>query len=370
MTRYLAAPADSPSTPRIAGVVLLNLGTPDAPTKPALKRYLGEFLSDPRIIEGPAWWRWILLHGVILRLRPVRSARLYARIWDNRGSPLLFNTEDLARNLESALHARRSGPIVVRAAMRYGSPSLAAVLRGLAAMDLQRLLVLPLFPQYSATTTASGLDALAAELARWRRLPEVRTIGGYHDDPRYIEALARRVEAHWQREGRAEKLLLSFHGIPERYVRAGDPYFHQCHATARLLRERLGVDPDTVTVAFQSRVGRAKWLRPYTDETLARWVGEGVRAVQVLCPGFAVDCLETLEEVALRYREQFLTAGGERFEYIPALNAGLDHAALLADLVLRHASGWPEFDTGFNPARETAQREAERKHRADFDARR
>lgn len=371
MPRYFELSNHRHGDPTAAAVLLVNLGTPEAPTPRAVRRYLAEFLADPRIVELPRWlWR-IILHGVILRVRPARSAALYAKIWTAQGSPLAVGTAALAERLQASLRAQRPGPILVRHAMRYGTPGIAPVLRELAAAGVRRVLVLPLFPQYSATTTASALDAVAREFARWRWVPEQRSITDYHADARHVEALARSVEAHWQRNGRAPRLLLSFHGIPERNLRHGDPYFCQCHATARRLRERLGLGEEELIVTFQSRVGRAKWLQPYTDATLRELPAQGIRHVQVLCPGFAVDCLETLEEIALANHARFLHAGGERFEYIPALNAGDDQVAALSELVLRHAQGWPEFDPAFDAARASAQQGAARsRHEQIRDARR
>lgn len=345
-------------SPAAAGVLVVNLGTPAAPTPKAVRTYLAEFLSDPRIVEMPRWLWWLALHGVVLRVRPARSARLYEKIWTPAGSPLLTGTEALAAALQRSIGQQRPGPILVRTAMRYGKPSIGEALRDLAKAGMRRLIVLPLFPQYSGTTSASALDAVGAELARWRWLPDVRFIADYHAEPRYVEALARSVEAHWQSHGRAERLVLSFHGIPQRYFRNGDPYFCQCQATARALRERLDLREDEVVVCFQSRVGREAWLAPYTDEVLRKLPVDGIKRVQVLCPGFAVDCLETLEEIAIRNREYFLHAGGERFEYIAALNAGDDHVAALSDLILRSGQGWPEFDPAWDAARVAAQRTA------------
>ncbi len=363
MSRFFSPPDNACDQLPAAGVLLLNLGTPAAPTPGALRRFLGQFLGDPRVIEMPRWlWRTIL-HGYILRTRPRYSAALYARIWTERGSPLALGTEALSTRLGEALRERRPGPILVRHAMRYGEPEIGKVMRELAAAGARRLLVLPLFPQYSATTTASAFDAVARELARWRRLPELRLVTDYHAAPRYIEALARSIEAHWQRHGRAERLLLAFHGIPQRYARAGDPYFEQCLETGRCLRERLGLPEAELTVCFQSRFGRGAWLKPYADAILESLPGEGVRRVQVLCPGFAVDCLETLEEIALRNHARFLHAGGEWLQYIPALNAGDDQVAALAELILRHGQGWPEFDPGWNRARAEAQLQAARTRR-------
>jgi protoporphyrin/coproporphyrin ferrochelatase len=356
MPRYFGQADYGHGGPVAAGVVLVNLGTPAAPTAAAVRRYLAEFLSDPRIVERPRWLWKPILHGVILRVRPQRSAALYQKIWTPEGSPLQTGTAALATALEAALRRQRPGPILVRHAMRYGDPSVGSVLRELSAAGVRRLIVLPLFPQYSATTTASVLDAVGAELSRWRRVPDLRFVADYHADPKYIEALALSVEAHWQQHGRADRLVLSFHGIPKRYFAAGDPYFCQCQATARSLRERLDLREEAIVVAFQSRVGREPWLKPYTDQVLEAMPREGIRRVQVLCPGFAIDCLETLEEIAITNRERFLAAGGERFDYIPSLNATPAQVAALTELVLRNAQGWPEFDASWDTARVAAQR--------------
>lgn len=331
-----------------AGVLLVNLGTPEAPTAAAVRPYLAEFLSDPRVIEYPAWLWKPILHGVILRVRPRRSAEAYARIWTPQGSPLRVGSEALAGALQAELGRRRNGPIRVALAMRYGRPDVAGTIARLQAEGVRRLLVLPLYPQYSATSTGSVLDAVADAVKGLRWPPELRTVNDYHDAPGYIEALAASVEAHWTAHGRGERLLLSFHGIPERYVRNGDPYFCQCQASARLLRERLGLDETEVQVSFQSRVGRERWLQPYTDATVHRLAAEGVRRLDVISPGFAVDCLETLEEIAMQNRDFFLEAGGEALRYIPALNAEPAHVTALADLVLRHGAGWDEFDPGYD----------------------
>jgi ferrochelatase len=314
-------------------VLLLNLGTPDAPTRAAVRRYLAQFLSDPRVIDYPRWFWLPLLHGVILSLRPRASARAYAKIWTAQGSPLRFHSQALTDKLAAT-------GLRAALAMRYGAPAIAAEIDRLLAQGVERLLLLPLYPQYSATSTASAFDAVFAALRSQRRLPEVRSINSYHAEPEYITALAESVEKYWLTHGRGERLLLSFHGIPQRYVEAGDPYREQCLVTTQLLRERLGMTEATLEVVFQSRVGREKWLAPYTDETLARLAREGVRHIQVLCPGFAVDCLETLEEIAMRGREQFTAAGGQRLDYIPALNDSAAHVRLLRGLVERHLQGW------------------------------
>jgi ferrochelatase len=329
-----ASESGQPRTDAGGAVLLVNLGTPGAPTAAAVRDYLAEFLSDRRVIDYPRWLWWPILHGAILRVRPRASARAYAKIWTPQGSPLRVYSLALADKL-----AADSGRRVVLA-MRYGEPGIRAAIAKLLGDGVHRLLLLPLYPQYSATSTASAFDAVFAALGQQRRLPEVRSINDYHAAPEYIAALAQSVERYWLTHGRGERLLLSFHGIPLRYVDAGDPYREQCMVTAELLRERLGMTQATLNVVFQSRVGREKWLAPYTDETLARLARDGARHVQVMCPGFAVDCLETLEEIAIRGREQFIAAGGQRLDYIPALNDGAAHVRLLRALIERHTQGW------------------------------
>ncbi len=333
MSRFLAQSGFRHGEQAAAAVLLVNIGTPTAPTPRAVRRYLAQFLADPRIVETPRWlWR-LILHGVILRLRPARSAELYRKIWTAQGSPLAVGMAALSERLQATLRAQRPGPILVRHAMRYGDPAIGTVLRDLAAAGVRRVLVLPLFPQYSGTTTASAFDAISTELSRWRWLPELRFINSYHAAPHYIEALARSVEAHWQRQGRAPRLLLSFHGTPESYLHAGDPYFCQCQETARRLRERLGLDEQAISVTFQSRVGAARWLQPYTDATLQSLPAKGKKRLYVVCPAFSVDCLETLEEIAKEGKELFEKSGGEYFRYIPALNDDPEYIDALAALV-------------------------------------
>lgn len=340
MSPFLAFP--EPAQAAGTGVLLVNLGTPDAPDTPSVRRYLAEFLADPRIVEQPRWLWWLILHGVILRVRPARSARAYSEIWTDAGSPLLVHTRALADRVQASVRTRLGSRIRVIHAMRYGSDGIAESLERLGREGIRRLLVLPLFPQYSATTTASVLDAVGAALRRWRRVPDLRFVADYHDQALHIEALARSVEQHWQAHGRAERLLLSFHGIPERYVQSGDPYADQCRATAERLRQRLGVSEGELLVAFQSRVGREPWLQPYTDALIKDLPSQGVRTLDVLCPGFAVDCLETLEEIAIRGRQTFLDAGGAGFAVIPCLNAGEAQVEALSDLIVRQLAGWPD----------------------------
>jgi protoporphyrin/coproporphyrin ferrochelatase len=324
-----------------AGVLLVNLGTPDAPTAPALRRYLAEFLGDPRVVEIPRALWLLILHGIILRVRPQKSAAKYATVWTEEGSPLKVWTEKQATLLTGYL-GERGHPVLVKPAMRYGEPSVARQLDALKAEGATRVLVLPLYPQYAAATTASVFDAVYAWAGRTRRVPELRFVNHYHDDEGYIRALARRIEDHWQSHGRAEKLVLSFHGVPERTLHLGDPYHCECHKTARLLSERLSLQPEQVQVTFQSRFGKAKWLEPYTEPTLIELARQGVKRVDVACPGFTSDCLETLEEIAQEARHAFLDAGGQEFRYIPCLNDQHEWIAALAEIAIRHMQGWPQ----------------------------
>jgi protoporphyrin/coproporphyrin ferrochelatase len=330
-----SASVDEPqrSSSAETAVLLVNLGTPSAPTTAAVRRYLAEFLSDSRVIDYPRWLWLPLLYGVILQLRPRRSAKAYRKIWTEHGSPLLVLSRALTDKL--SISFAPSG-VRVDLAMRYGEPATTEVVSRLVAAGVKRILLLPLYPQYSAASTASAFDAAFAALRSQRWVPEIRTIGDYHNLPEYISALSDSVEKYWQANGRGDRLLLSFHGIPERYVNAGDPYRDQCLTTARLLRERLGLDENSLMITFQSRVGRERWLTPYTDETLKQLATNGTRHVQVLCPGFAVDCLETLEEIAIQNRENFLHCGGQRLDYISALNDGDAHVHMLRALIERN----------------------------------
>lgn len=344
--KYQNEPDFRHDAPEALGVLLLNLGTPDAPDVPAVRRYLAEFLSDPRVVELPRPLWWLILNGVILRVRPRRSAEAYRSVWTEQGSPLLVIARRQAQALQERLTARMPGPVRVELAMRYGNPSIASGLAALRGANARRLLVLPLYPQYSATTTASTFDAVTRELSSWRWVPELRFISQYHDSPGYVAALAERIRGYWAKHGEPDRLLFSFHGIPREYFLGGDPYHCQCHKTARLTAEAIGLAPERWQVSFQSRVGNKEWLRPYTDELLREWGSEGLAKVHVTCPGFSADCLETLEEIAVENRDYFLEAGGGSYGYIPALNDDAAHMDMLADLVVRHASGWPEADGG------------------------
>lgn len=322
------------------GVLITNLGTPDAPTKGALRRYLKEFLSDPRVVEVPRLLWWLILNGIILNVRPARSAAAYREVWTEAGSPLLLNTRDQARALQEALAQSRGDRVLVEFAMRYGSPAIAEGIETLWQRGARRLLVLPLYPQYSGPTTASTFDALAGDFRRRRWLPQTRFVSDYHDHPAYIEALADSVRQHWQQHERAQRLQFSFHGEPQSYVDKGDPYYDQCLATSQLLAQALGLAEGEWGLSFQSRFGRDPWLQPYTDETLKRLPGEGVRSLQILCPGFSADCLETVEEIGMENRDYFLEAGGERYEYIPCLNARASHIEALRQIVEQQMAGW------------------------------
>jgi len=321
------------------GVLLVNLGTPEAPTTPALRRYLAQFLSDPRVVEIPRALWWLILHGAILRVRPAASARKYRKIWLREGSPLAVWTARQAVMLRGYL-GERGALVEARWAMRYGQPAIAGELDALCAAGCTRILVLPAYPQYSAATTASALDDVGAWMRRTRRLPELRFVNHYHDDPGYIDALAAQVRRHLAARGPRPHAGDELHGMPARTLRLGDPYHCECLKTARLLAEKLKLEDDAWRVTFQSRFGRAQWLQPYTEPTLQALAKGGVEGVDVICPGFAADCLETLEEIAIAARAAFLAAGGKAFHYIPCLNNSPEGMAALAGVALRHLQGW------------------------------
>jgi ferrochelatase len=314
------------------GVLVANLGTPDAPTPEAVRRFLAEFLSDRRVVDLPRALWLPVLYGVILRIRPRKSARAYREIWTASGSPLLVNTLALAGALEQRLASFLSAPVPVATGMTYGNPSIGAALEEMRARDVQRLLVLPLYPQYSATTTASVLDRVETALASLHWQPEVLSVDDYHADAGYIAALAESLAGRIADFGAGAHLLFSFHGLPRRYVDAGDPYHEQCQTTARLVALLLALPANAWSVAYQSRVGRTRWLEPYTEDRLRALAIRDTRRVVVCCPGFAVDCLETLEEIAMRGRAAFLAAGGASFDYVPALNDGSAHVECLAQI--------------------------------------
>lgn len=344
MSRFWPEPAHAHATPARIGVLLVNLGTPDAPTASALRPYLKEFLWDPRVVEIPRPLWWLVLHGIILTTRPAKSAAKYAAVWTDEGSPLRAHTEKQVKLLTGWLGEHGARGLVVDHAMRYGNPSIRARLDALRAQGCTRILVLPLYPQFAASTTASAMDEVARCLSHWRNLPELRYLRSFHDHPGYIAALAARIETHFQRAGRPDKLVMSFHGVPRFHLDRGDPYHCECHKTARLLAERLELAADEWMLTFQSRFGRARWLEPYTQASLEALAKSGTRRVDVVCPGFVSDCLETLEEIAMENRDAFLAAGGREFNYIPCLNEAPEWIAALGDLVLRQIGDWLQAD--------------------------
>ncbi len=356
---YVSEPDYAHGSPECTGVLLVNLGTPEAPTPRALRKYLAQFLGDPRVIELPRWlWR-LILHGIVLRTRPQRVAKAYAGIWTEEGSPLMAISRRQRDALESALAERAPGPVRVALGMSYGRPSIPDALAELREAGARRVVLLPMYPQYSGSTAASVFEATTAELNRWRWIPEFRWIQHYADDPGYIEALAQSVRDYRGEHGSGELLLFSFHGVPQRYLYNGDPYHCLCQKTARLVAERLGLAAADYRVTFQSRFGREPWLQPYTDKTVEALGREGLSRLDVICAGFPTDCLETIEEIGGENREIFEGAGGGELHYIPALNDRDDHIAALADLVLQHTRGWPETDPA-EPAATEADRQTSR----------
>ena len=341
MPRFAPEPDHRHGTPAKTAVLLVNLGTPEAPTAPALRKYLKQFLSDPRVVEIPRLVWWPILNGIILNTRPAKSAHKYASIWTKEGSPLAVHTAAQAKLLKGLLGERGETALLVDWAMRYGQPSIAAALDRLKAAGAVRILIVPLYPQYAAATTGSVLDDVADWFKTTRNQPELRTVRNFHDQPAYIAALARSVQDHWTTAGRPDKLVMSFHGLPRRSLDLGDPYFCECHKTGRLLAEALGLTADQYAITFQSRFGKARWLEPYTQPTLEALGKAGTRRVDVICPGFMADCLETLEEIAMECKAAFIAAGGQSFHYIPCLNERPEAIAALADLVQQHLSGWP-----------------------------
>ena len=344
---YQTEPDYKHGTPIKTGILLVNLGTPDAPTAQAVRPYLKQFLGDPRVVEIPRAVWWLILNGIILNVRPKKSAEKYASIWLKQGSPLRVYTEKQAALLNNALSERTRAPFVVDFAMSYGNPSIAGTLRKLKEQNCQRILIVPLFPQYAASSTAPVFDQVFAELLQMRNQPGLRTIRSFYDHPGYISALAANIEDYWAEHGHPEKLVMSFHGVPQYALDKGDPYHCECHKTGRLLAERLGLSNGQYNVSFQSRFGRAEWIKPYTTATLKELGKQKVRRVDVVCPGFVADCLETLEEIAMEGREDFLHAGGGEYHYIPCLNDREDWVHALSDLVMDNLQGWlTETDAG------------------------
>lgn len=314
------------------GVLITNLGTPDAATAPALRRYLAEFLSDPRVIEIPKLVWQCILHGIILRVRPKKSAAKYQTIWTAEGSPLLA----ISKRQLSALQLQLGASAQVKLAMRYGNPSIANALREFQAIGIRKIIVLPLYPQYASPTTGSTFDAVAKELKTWRWVPELHFINNYCDNPLYIAALANSIREHIAAHGKPQKIVFSYHGMPQRNLDLGDPYYCLCQKTTRLVQQQLGLSEDEFVTSFQSRFGYAEWLKPYTDATLQQLAQDGIDNIAIISPAFSADCLETLEELAVENRDIFIAAGGKTYHYIPALNDREDHIQGLAGIIQQH----------------------------------
>jgi ferrochelatase len=318
------------------GVLLCNLGTPDAPKTTELRRYLKQFLSDPRVVEVPRLLWWLILNLVILRIRPRRSAKLYRSVWSEDGSPLLVNSQAQVDGVQKILSEKYRAEVPVVLGMRYGNPSIESAINKLTEMNVRNIIILPLYPQYSGATTGSTFDAVADVFKRTRWVPQLNFIGGYHQSEGFLDALCVSIERHIKAHGQPDKLVMSYHGTPQSYLKKGDPYHCLCHQTTRLVVERMGLEPDKVMTTFQSRFGREPWLQPYTDKTLEAMPAAGIKHVAIMCPGFSSDCLETIEEINMEARESFIDAGGEHFHYIPCLNDDPKHIEALASIVDRY----------------------------------
>jgi len=319
-----------PISAKKTGVLLANLGSPTAPTPKAVRRFLKAFLSDPRVVNLPRPLWWVILHFFVLPFRPRKSALAYRKIWDEKGSPLIFLTLQLVERVADKLNAKG---VTTQHVMRYGEPSIAKQLKAFKKAGIDNLIILPLYPQYSSTTTASIYDDVIKELNQWRHLPNIQFISDYHQHSHYIDAVAESIEQHWLEHGKNELLLMSFHGLPEQLTQWGDPYFHQCHKTATLIAEKLGIDQNQWMIVFQSRFGKAQWLKPYCVDTLKSLPGQGIKTIDIVCPGFAVDCLETLEEIALENKAIFMASGGVNYRYIAALNDSEIHIDAIVNLI-------------------------------------
>lgn len=367
MAYYLNEPSYQHGTPARTGILLVNLGTPDAPTGKALRPYLKQFLSDRRVVEIPRAIWWLILNSVILNIRPRKSAEKYAQIWTEEGSPLLAHTRKQAKLLQGYLGTRINSPFTVEYAMRYGNPSVASAIAGLKAANCNRILVIPLYPQYAASSSASAMDDVWRTLLRTRNVPAIRTVRNYHDHPAYIAALADSVRQHWSQNGKPEKLIMSFHGVPRYTLDKGDPYHCECHKTGRLLAEALELEKSQYMVCFQSRFGKAEWLQPYLAPTLEDLGKRQLKRVDVICPGFSSDCLETLEEIAMEGKEIFQHAGGGEYHYIPALNERDSWIHALTDIALENLQGWVSAD--WDQAKAAAEGELSRRRALEMGAR-
>jgi ferrochelatase len=340
MPRFLPEPKISHQNPNKIGVLLVNLGSPDAPTAKAVRPYLKQFLSDPRVVEIPKLLWWPILNGVILNTRPKKSAMKYASIWTKEGSPLRVWTEKQAKLVKGLLGERHPGQLVVDYAMRYGNPSIEAQLLKLRAQNCTHIIVVPMYPQYAASTSASVVDEVGRVLQRMRFQPTIKTVAPFYEDAGYIQSLTQSVLDHWMVNGRGEHLLMSFHGVPRYTFEKGDPYYVHAQKTARCLAENLGLQESQYTLAFQSRFGKTEWLKPYTTEVLHQLAKQGHGQLDVICPGFTADCLETLEEIAIEGKADYLAAGGKEYRYISCLNDRTDWILALSELISVELTGW------------------------------
>tara|TARA_Y100000741_G_scaffold364331_1_gene354999 strand:+ start:305 stop:1330 length:1026 start_codon:yes stop_codon:yes gene_type:complete len=340
MVKYIGESDYEHGSKERTGILLTNLGTPDAPNSDALKKYLQEFLSDPRVIEIPKFFWQIILHGIILRIRPRRSAKNYQSIWTKEGSPLLRIAKNQIELVHNKLKDSHPNTVFILA-MRYGNPSIKNALKEMQKKKVRRILIFPLYPQYCAATTASTFDAVTNILQKWRWIPELRFINQYFEEESYIKALANSIEDFWKKNGKPQKLIFSYHGIPKKYHTKGDPYHCFCLKTTRLVKEYMKLEDDKVITTFQSRFGREEWLQPYTSETLKELPGKGIKNVHIISPGFSADCLETLEELEVENREYFEKSGGDKYCYIPCLNENSMHIEMIEKIIKKHIQGWP-----------------------------
>ena len=337
--RYKSNEKYSHGAERKIGVLLVNLGTPDAPTTSAVRKYLAEFLSDPRIVEMPRIIWWLILNIIILNIRPQRSKKLYKKIWSKDGSPLLVISNNIVSKIKNSKNILKKN-ILIDLAMRYGNPSIKKALDNYRENNINKLVVIPMFPQYSAATTASIFDKLSSEMKTWRNIPDIRFLSTYHDEPSYISACVHRIKHHWEKEKKSKKLIFSFHGLPQVNLHKGDPYHCYCHKTAEMIAKELKISESDYIVTFQSRFGNQVWLQPYTDEVLENLAKEGVDSVDIFCPGFLCDCLETLEEINIQSRENYISCGGIFFNYIPALNDSDENIKSMENIILQEIMDW------------------------------
>ncbi len=335
------------------GILLTNLGTPDAPTKEAVRKYLGEFLWDRRVVKIPRPIWWLILNGIILTTRPAKSAEAYKTVWTDAGSPLLVNSQLQQLAIQERLNELCTAPANIALGMRYGNPSIESAIKQLKDANVQNLLILPMYPQHSSATTASSFDAVANSMKKSEWVPNIRFVSSYHDHPAYINALVKQISNFWSKNGKPKKLLFSFHGMPAKTLDDGDPYHCHCHKTARLVAEALELQTDEWIIAFQSRFGKAEWLKPYANKILTELGKSGLESIDVVCPGFSADCLETLEEMAVENKEYFQSAGGGDYRYIPALNAEEVHIQALVEMIKQQTTDWPLWDETWS--QETAE---------------